>query len=261
MASIPRDYPAAAPAESGRGRTPTGEGARTIATHGPITGRGHPRRVDPVIEVNELTKRYGGRTAVDRLSFTVRPGQVTGFLGPNGAGKTTPTSDPRPGRAHPRHRHRQRRSLPQPHTRPAARRCPHRRRPGHQRFHLADAATDLLAERPPVRRRKPRDAGHGMEAPGPELGTGSPFARLQRHRPGLVGRVRDLAADRGRTRHRSSCGTATRERARHPRHQYKTAPTSTGRAPEAGGRINVPQSGARSPCARPVARTGWTSVG
>lgn len=89
MASIPRDYPAAAPAESGRGRTPTGEGARTIATHGPMTGRGHPRRVDPVIEVNELTKRYGGRTAVDRLSFTVRPGQVTGFLGPNGAGKTT----------------------------------------------------------------------------------------------------------------------------------------------------------------------------
>ncbi|MEU6019214.1 ABC transporter ATP-binding protein [Streptomyces sp. NPDC047515] len=45
--------------------------------------------VDLVIEVNELTKRYGSRTAVDRLSFTVRPGQVTGFLGPNGAGKTT----------------------------------------------------------------------------------------------------------------------------------------------------------------------------
>ncbi|WP_395297437.1 ATP-binding cassette domain-containing protein [Kitasatospora hibisci] len=42
-----------------------------------------------MIEVNELTKRYGGKTAVDRLSFTVRPGRVTGFLGPNGAGKTT----------------------------------------------------------------------------------------------------------------------------------------------------------------------------
>ncbi|MGJ5755955.1 ABC transporter ATP-binding protein [Streptomyces puniciscabiei] len=42
-----------------------------------------------MIEVNELTKRYGDRTAVDRLTFTVRPGQVTGFLGPNGAGKTT----------------------------------------------------------------------------------------------------------------------------------------------------------------------------
>ncbi|MET9466790.1 ABC transporter ATP-binding protein [Streptomyces sp. NPDC006544] len=42
-----------------------------------------------MIEVNELTKRYGAKTAVDHLSFTVRPGQVTGFLGPNGAGKTT----------------------------------------------------------------------------------------------------------------------------------------------------------------------------
>ncbi|MGW8457136.1 hypothetical protein ACWGLO_37175 [Streptomyces niveus] len=71
MASIPRDFPAAAPTESGRGRTPTGEGAGTIAIHGAITGRGLPRSVDPVIEVNELNKRYGGRTAVDRLSFSV----------------------------------------------------------------------------------------------------------------------------------------------------------------------------------------------
>ncbi|MER8097826.1 ABC transporter ATP-binding protein [Streptomyces goshikiensis] len=42
-----------------------------------------------MIEVNELTKRYGGTTAVNDLTFTVRPGQVTGFLGPNGAGKST----------------------------------------------------------------------------------------------------------------------------------------------------------------------------
>ncbi|MGW2230953.1 ATP-binding cassette domain-containing protein [Streptomyces formicae] len=42
-----------------------------------------------MIEVDELTKRYGDTTAVDGLSFTVRPGRVTGFLGPNGAGKTT----------------------------------------------------------------------------------------------------------------------------------------------------------------------------
>ncbi len=42
-----------------------------------------------VIEVNELTKRYGGTTAVKNLTFTVRPGQVTGFLGPNGSGKST----------------------------------------------------------------------------------------------------------------------------------------------------------------------------
>ncbi|MUN42620.1 ATP-binding cassette domain-containing protein [Actinomadura sp. NEAU-AAG5] len=42
-----------------------------------------------VIEVRELTKRYGRTVAVDRLSFVVRPGAVTGFLGPNGAGKST----------------------------------------------------------------------------------------------------------------------------------------------------------------------------
>ena len=41
------------------------------------------------IEVAGLTKRFGPVTAVDDLSFTVRPGHVTGFLGPNGAGKTT----------------------------------------------------------------------------------------------------------------------------------------------------------------------------
>jgi ABC-2 type transport system ATP-binding protein len=42
-----------------------------------------------VIDVCDLTKRYGRRLAVDGLTFTVRPGQVTGFLGPNGAGKST----------------------------------------------------------------------------------------------------------------------------------------------------------------------------
>ncbi|EGX61093.1 MULTISPECIES: ABC transporter ATP-binding protein [Streptomyces] len=42
-----------------------------------------------MIEAYQLTKRYGEKTAVDRLDFTVRPGAVTGFLGPNGAGKST----------------------------------------------------------------------------------------------------------------------------------------------------------------------------
>nr|WP_201760780.1 ATP-binding cassette domain-containing protein [Nonomuraea sp. K271] len=42
-----------------------------------------------VIEVRRLTKVYGAGRAVDRLTFTVKPGVVTGFLGPNGAGKTT----------------------------------------------------------------------------------------------------------------------------------------------------------------------------
>jgi ABC-2 type transport system ATP-binding protein len=42
-----------------------------------------------MIEARGLTKRYGDKLAVDNLSFTIRPGQVTGFLGPNGAGKST----------------------------------------------------------------------------------------------------------------------------------------------------------------------------
>ena len=42
-----------------------------------------------MIEVRELTKRYGDKLAVDHLSFVVEPGQVTGFLGPNGSGKST----------------------------------------------------------------------------------------------------------------------------------------------------------------------------
>jgi ABC-2 type transport system ATP-binding protein len=42
-----------------------------------------------MIEAENLTKRYGDKTAVDGLTFTVQPGTVTGFLGPNGAGKST----------------------------------------------------------------------------------------------------------------------------------------------------------------------------
>jgi ABC-2 type transport system ATP-binding protein len=42
-----------------------------------------------MIEVQGLTKRYGAKTAVDNLTFSIESGQVTGFLGPNGAGKTT----------------------------------------------------------------------------------------------------------------------------------------------------------------------------
>jgi ABC-2 type transport system ATP-binding protein len=44
---------------------------------------------EPSLVVEGLTKRYGGRTVVDSLSFEVHPGRVTGFVGPNGAGKTT----------------------------------------------------------------------------------------------------------------------------------------------------------------------------
>ena len=42
-----------------------------------------------MIEVQQLTKKFGDTLAVDDLSFTVKPGIVTGFLGPNGSGKST----------------------------------------------------------------------------------------------------------------------------------------------------------------------------
>ena len=42
-----------------------------------------------MIEVQNLTKRYGGHCAVNHISFTVEEGEILGFLGPNGAGKST----------------------------------------------------------------------------------------------------------------------------------------------------------------------------
>src|SRR5258705_12657411 len=44
---------------------------------------------DETIVVNGLRKRFGPALALDGMSFTVRPGQATGFVGPNGAGKST----------------------------------------------------------------------------------------------------------------------------------------------------------------------------
>jgi len=54
-------------------------------------GRVSPGVADPTpaIEVHELVRRFDQFTAVDRLSFSVQPGEVFGFLGPNGAGKST----------------------------------------------------------------------------------------------------------------------------------------------------------------------------
>src|SRR6266567_4502292 len=63
------------------------------------SGRALPERYPPIIkdhmsmedtiEVTGLRKRFGQTVALDGMSFTVRPGQVTGFVGPNGAGKST----------------------------------------------------------------------------------------------------------------------------------------------------------------------------
>jgi ABC-2 type transport system ATP-binding protein len=54
-----------------------------------IRGVSVPTPAEATIEVRGLRKRYGPTVAVDGLSFTVGPGQVTGFVGPNGAGKST----------------------------------------------------------------------------------------------------------------------------------------------------------------------------
>jgi ABC-2 type transport system ATP-binding protein len=50
---------------------------------------GEPSLRDAVVSCRSLTKRYGELAAVEEVTFTLRPGTVTGFLGPNGAGKTT----------------------------------------------------------------------------------------------------------------------------------------------------------------------------
>ena len=47
------------------------------------------KTMDPVVRATQLEKKYGRLTAVDRISFEVRPGETFGLLGPNGAGKTT----------------------------------------------------------------------------------------------------------------------------------------------------------------------------
>ena len=51
--------------------------------------RYNPYMSAPILEVSGLTKQYGGFTAVDNISFSIKEGEIVGLLGPNGAGKTT----------------------------------------------------------------------------------------------------------------------------------------------------------------------------
>jgi ABC-type branched-subunit amino acid transport system ATPase component/predicted MFS family arabinose efflux permease len=72
---------AAAGATSSR-PVPNGEGATTE----PLSGDGHRKMT---LEVNDVSKRFGGVTALNDVSFGVRRAEILGFVGPNGAGKTT----------------------------------------------------------------------------------------------------------------------------------------------------------------------------
>ena len=48
-----------------------------------------PAMPAPLLRVSDVTVRFGGLTAIDSVSFDVRPGELLGLIGPNGAGKTT----------------------------------------------------------------------------------------------------------------------------------------------------------------------------
>jgi len=60
-----------------------------MARGGALLGPEGRRAAEPVVSLREVTKRFGGIPAVDRLSFDVARGEILGFLGPNAAGKTT----------------------------------------------------------------------------------------------------------------------------------------------------------------------------
>jgi ABC-2 type transport system ATP-binding protein len=83
--------PAVSPNEANGAGVSTAVQVATAPTE-PARHRVRPHagsRTANAIRASDLTKRFGANVAVDRLSFDVRPGQVTGFLGPNGAGKST----------------------------------------------------------------------------------------------------------------------------------------------------------------------------
>jgi ABC-2 type transport system ATP-binding protein len=61
----------------------------TPAPEAPIFSMREQERTGPAVEASDLVMRFGDFTAVDRVNFSVRPGEIFGFLGPNGSGKST----------------------------------------------------------------------------------------------------------------------------------------------------------------------------
>ena len=179
------------------------------------------RKDDPMIEAKNLTKTYGDKTAVDDISFTVQPGQVTGFLGPNGAGKSTTmrmiVGLDRPDRAAPSRST----ASPTPSTRAAA--------PRSGALLEAKAVhTGRSAAQPPARRRRhPRHR---------------PEARRRGHRDGRPAERRRQAGRRLLARH----GPAPRHRRRAARRPADADPRRAGQRPRPRGRPVGPEPAARA---------------
>ncbi|RTL24770.1 MAG: branched-chain amino acid ABC transporter ATP-binding protein/permease [Burkholderiales bacterium] len=63
---------------------------RLVDEHAPrLSARSHPARGTALLDVRSIRKQFGGLTAVDDISFTIRAGDIVGLIGPNGAGKST----------------------------------------------------------------------------------------------------------------------------------------------------------------------------
>ena len=181
-------YGRAARATPYRSRSETRPRAGAEWARGGGRGRRRAATLPAMIESRGLTKRLGGRTVVQDVSFRCEPGTVTGFLGPNGAGKTTTlrmlcglldpdagdaavlggplprAAEPRPPRRHPARRGRPARRPPRP-------RGARRLRPDDRRRRGADRR----AARPRRARALGRaQAGRGSTRSACASGSGSP---------------------------------------------------------------------------------------